>query len=641
MRRIIRTMIRTAAAVLSLLMTVGALAHDGDLRVTVDMPSSGRAGERFVLTATVENIGSGVAPNVRAHLRIEPGLECRSTIELGDLAPGESRVVSCSQVILGDQPYYYIEGMAGADTDPLEPEARRHNNFVRQYAERLSDGVEFEMYIWDRLPVPKPGLPFPFRLGFRNYARNPATNTTITITTSEGSFADLPPECTAEANRAVCRLGTIEVPPIEQHTNLYFLSVNIVAPDRSEATFTVDAKIESDLPDERPHNQTPSITLTTFRTFNVTEATDTALRNALLAADASCGDVPYLVAFRIPSAAGTKWHRIEIESALDLVHRGGIEIDGTTQTGYFGDTNPDGPEIEIDGSAVRGNGIVIPSGCGNAVRGLALNGFGESAVFVYDGQDVCKPVKPALVEHNTIGTDPTGMHARPNERGVFVAAASGAQIAGNVISGNRRTAVFVDRGRAVITRNVIGLNRTLDAALPKGASGVYVAAGGHGTDINDNSIGFNAHFGIGIDRGAEHVALQGNSFQANGGLAIDWGLDGPLAEGPVKTPAIVSARYANGVTTVEVDVDMFNGGTFPQVALYASDAPDPSGFGEGQYFLGSWRYPFRIEVPVDLRGKWLSITFTRVSYLAFVRTNDNTGDYRTTTSEMSRAVEVQ
>lgn len=142
-----------------------------------------------------------------------------------------------------------------------------------------------------------------------------------------------------------------------------------------------------------------------------------------------------------------------------------------------------------------------------------------------------------------------------------------------------------------------------------------------------------------IDRGADRVALFGNSFQANGGAAIDWGLDGPEQGGRVPTPSIRSATYADGVTTIEVEAGY--GGTFPFVSIYASDAPDPSGYGEGQYYLGrALRSGYRLQVPLDLRGKWISATLTEVIYLGFIRGNDDTGDFRTTTSEMSRAVEV-
>jgi len=36
----------------------------------------------------------------------------------------------------------------------------------------------------------------------------------------------------------------------------------------------------------------------------------------------------------------------------------GLRIDGATQSGFFGDTNPDGPEIEISGGGtIDGDGL--------------------------------------------------------------------------------------------------------------------------------------------------------------------------------------------------------------------------------------------------------------------------------------------
>jgi hypothetical protein len=438
-------MLRIAAVVLSLALSVLALAQTSDLKVTMEHPDSVRLGDIATLTITVENAGTATAQNTRVSFRIIPGRQCDESIVLGDLAPGEKRTVTCTQEVL-DFGLYYMEFSAGAGSTPDEPDALRADNFVNAFAPRLTVGT----------------------------------------------------------------------------------------------------------------------------------------------------------------------------------------IDGTTQAGYFGDTNPDGPEIEIDGSATAGDGLRLPGRCGITVAGLALNGFRGSAVLVYDAPQACLvDGGPATVQDNYIGTDPTGTQAKPNERGVFSLSLHGVSVFRNVISGNTRSAVYMARGRGLIANNIIGLNHRHDAPLPNG----------DGTDVNDNYIGFNAHFGVAIDRGAELVALQGNSFQANGGLAIDWGLDGPEAGGSTRTPSIHAVRYANGVTTIEVDAQPSS--TFPVVSFYASDAPDPSGFGEGQYFLGTAHPPFRLEVPLDLRGKWISATLTDVNTLQLVRGNDNSNVWRTTTSEMSRAVAVR
>lgn len=640
MRRIIRTMTRIAAVVFSLALASVALAQTPDLKVTLAHPASVRTGDIATLTATVENAGSATARNVRVDLRISPGRQCDQTIVLGDLAPGERRTLSCSQEVL--DLLYYLEFTAGAGSEPSEPLALQADNLASAFAPRLTVGTDLALYIGSFPSAGKPGLPVPLFIGYWNNSFTPATNATVTFTLSEGTFApNLPAGCTVAGTRAVCRLGAVPAAPLNGTIDVRtFGTLYPIAPDRSEAQWSVDVELRSDQTDERPENNFERKNVVNYRTFFVREATHEALRSALASAAACQSSTLCLVAFRIPTAAPTKWHTIRLTSQLFFLSGMNILIDGTTQTGYFGDTNPDGPEIEIDGSATIGDGFRVPSRCAITLRGLTLNGFRGSAVLVHDGVFACLDTGPTLIEDNYIGTDPTGRLAKPNERGVYSFSQYGLTARYNVISGNTRSAVYIERGRGLIANNIIGLSRRHDAPLPNGASGVYVAADGDGTDVNDNYIGFNAHFGVAIDRGAEHVALHGNSFQANGGLAIDWGLDGPdEVGGRVRTPSIRSVRYANGVTTIEVDAQPAS--SFPVVSFYASDgAPDPSGFGEGQYFLGTSRAPFRLEVPQDLRGKWVAVTLTDVNTLQIVRGNDNSNVLRTTTSEFSRAVEV-
>ncbi|HYC91604.1 MAG TPA: right-handed parallel beta-helix repeat-containing protein [Thermoanaerobaculia bacterium] len=633
-------MLRIAPVVLSLALSFLALAQTPDLKVTMQHPDSVRLGDIATLTVTVENAGAAMAQNTRLDMRIIPGRECDRSIVLGDVAPGEKRTVTCTQEVL-DFGLYYMELSAGAGSTPDEPSALRADNFVNAFVPRLTVGTDLGLYL-NQLPVAtKPGLPFPFQILFENRSFTPATNTTLTFTVSEGSFGpNVPRSCSVEGTRAVCRLGTLDPPVFGDFRFATIFTIDVIGPDRSEAPWSIDVELRADQGDEKPADNTQHASLMTYRTFFVREATDAALRGALHAAGDSCHGTPCLVAFRIPNGAAAKWHTIALSSPLEELRGMRYAVDGTTQAGYFGDTNPDGPEIEIDGSATAGDGLRLPGRCGITVAGLALNGFRGSALLVHDAPQAClADAGPATVQDSYIGTDPTGTRAKPNERGIVSLSGNGVSAFRNVISGNARSAVYMARGRGIIANNIIGLNRRHDAPLPNGASGVYVGPDGDGTDVNDNYIGFNAHFGVAIDRGAEHVALHGNSFQANGGLAIDWGLDGPEAGGSTRTPSIRGVRYANGVTTIEVDAQPAS--SFPVVNFYASDAPDPSGFGEGQYFLGTAHAPFRIEVPLDLRGKWISATLTDVHTLQIVRGNDNSNVWRTTTSELSRAVEVR
>ncbi|MDH3258682.1 MAG: hypothetical protein OEM19_04375, partial [Deltaproteobacteria bacterium] len=73
------------------------------------------------------------------------------------------------------------------------------------------------------------------------------------------------------------------------------------------------------------------------------------------------------ISFNIPgpgnqSAGADSWWRISLVSALPTVTAAGTIIDGTTQTTNQGDTNSQGPEIEISGSGAGNvDGFVLES----------------------------------------------------------------------------------------------------------------------------------------------------------------------------------------------------------------------------------------------------------------------------------------
>jgi hypothetical protein len=376
-----------------------------------------------------------------------------------------------------------------------------------------------------------------------------------------------------------------------------------------------------------------------------------SLRAAVDEANASCmPSEACVIAFEI--AGPGPWHTIRVLRPLPPVLALRAYIDGATQTAFGGDTNPLGPEIELDGSALdAGSGLELAA-CAGVIRGLAINGFPANGI-VLDGMQ-CRNGIGGGVFDSYIGCDPTGTRAKPNFRGVWVLSRAGSiyfdwTVQNNVIGGNTASGVFVASGPQIIRRNKIGITPKLDGPLANGASGVAVLAAGSGTDIDDNYLAFNHHFGIGIDGNATKVSMTGNSFQANRQLGIDWNMDGVSPAARVNIPTITSARYENGVTILEATVDD-DLGTFPRASFYANDAPDPSGFGEGQYSLG-WvhserdRHTFRLVHPGDLRGKWVTATATHVFYYGWVLGPIGTlGEWQgfvTTTGEFSRAVEVR
>ena len=73
---------------------------------------------------------------------------------------------------------------------------------------------------------------------------------------------------------------------------------------------------------------------------------------------------------------------ISPHSALPTLTDSGTTIDGRTQTTNQGDTNPNGPEVVINGSSAgAANGFLIHAGsC--VIQGLNIGGFNLSGILI-------------------------------------------------------------------------------------------------------------------------------------------------------------------------------------------------------------------------------------------------------------------
>ncbi len=167
-----------------------------------------------------------------------------------------------------------------------------------------------------------------------------------------------------------------------------------------------------------------------------------------------------------------------------------MAIDATTQTTNIGDTNGQGPEIELDGTGIgatsRGFAVNAP-GC--TVRGLVINRF-------FDGIYLLASSTGSKIESNYIGTDVTGTADLGNSRhGVIVSAGSESSViggatagAGNLISGNTSDGINIQGGGDIrIFGNFIGTDAAGTADLGNGSFGIRVF-----TDSKVNIIGGSA-----------------------------------------------------------------------------------------------------------------------------------------------------
>ncbi|HYO77468.1 MAG TPA: right-handed parallel beta-helix repeat-containing protein [Thermoanaerobaculia bacterium] len=510
------------------------------------------------------------------------------------------------------------------------------------FAQNLTD-----LRVVAETPFARPGLPYTLHVGYWNQSQVTATGAVLTVTAAV-DILQAPAGCTISGRTATCDVGTLPGWTTAPHPDFRGLSFVLRALDANEQQFDVRVEIQSQGVEGLPENNVFTAAVRTMRAFYVTSTADAgsgSLREAIHNANAACfAEVPCLIGFRIANASA-QWVTIAPETPLPPITRFNIAFDGNSQTEFFGDSNPLGPEVELSGGLQReGNGLSYFGCTGFAVRGLAINGFPGNGILLAGDHD-CQS-QNVTVENNYIGTDPTGTRAIGNQRGIYVDGFVQAAIQHNVISGNVRSGLYVQRGSVAARRNIIGLTPDVAAPLGNGASGVYLGAASGGSDVSHNHIGFSLHWGIAIHPLATFISAAPNSLQANVGLGIDWGFDMNPENGPVGLPDITSVRVENGQTIIEGTVSEANNSVPNRIDVYANDAPDPSGYGEGQYTLGSVELSptrtFRFVYPGDLRGKWVTATLTHTTLLGLRAPgeDDISSGIGRTTSDFSRAVLV-
>ncbi len=272
-----------------------------------------------------------------------------------------------------------------------------------------------------------------------------------------------------------------------------------------------------------------------------------SLRQAITAANQMGGSDPAHIWFRIPTTdtgyTDTDSHLpdgdsledvfvITPQSPLPAVTRGNVSIDGNTQYFLGGNSNPFGPEIVLNGSAIpfSASGLHLHSD-GNRVVGLVIQEFAGSGVSITGDQN--------HIYGNYIGMTATGTEAAGNRgSGIYLEDASSNQIgaagyirtqtrdfpAQNVIGGSQANIEIRGAGAAdnVIQGNYIGVNVAGDEGLDREASerAILIADGAHRIVIGGANPGegnlIAGHSGNAIEIfGAGENTIAGNKIGTN------------------------------------------------------------------------------------------------------------------------------
>lgn len=324
-----------------------------------------------------------------------------------------------------------------------------------------------------------------------------------------------------------------------------------------------------------------------------------------------------------------------------------------------------GTDVTGTGELGNGNGVTIAVGTGNLIGG-AETGAGNLISGNSDGVFLVNTVTTDnLVQGNFIGTDVSGSTAVGNLVGVSIGnGASNNTIggtgtgSGNVISGNLADGVSI-AGNAtfghvatgnLVQGNLIGTDATGTAALGNGRWGVWLPAlaldntiGGRELGVG-NVISYNKNGGVNVYRStAVGNAILSNSIIGNEGLGIDLSPKGVTLNDPgdrdagpnnlQNFPIVLSAASGNKTTMIDGTLNSSPNQSF-DIEFFSNDAPDPTGFGEGQHFLG------RVSVTTDAAGDASFDVTLSVGVAAGQTVTATATDASGNTSEFSKAVEV-
>jgi hypothetical protein len=334
---------------------------------------------------------------------------------------------------------------------------------------------------------------------------------------------------------------------------------------------------------------------------------------------------------------------------------------------------------DVTGTLALGNssrGINVQSGTGTLIGGTTVAArniiSGNSNA---SGIDTFASGSALTVQGNFIGTDVTGTIALPNsDDGVAVntnnnviggLTATPGTPPGNLISASgTRSGVLVAGGSSnLIQGNIIGADITGTQPLGNHQRGINIVDNG-GTPSHDNTIGgsdaharniiafngtacdgFGTGVSIGVNPGNISNAILGNSIFSNASLGIDLEAPGdtgcgvtPNDPGDADTgpnnlqnyPVITSVTNSGGSTSIVGTLNS-TANTMFRVEFFANNATDPTGFGEGQSFLGF------ANVPTDNNGNAsFNVTFPQVAgepHITATATDPNGN-----TSEFSAAI---
>jgi parallel beta-helix repeat protein len=282
-----------------------------------------------------------------------------------------------------------------------------------------------------------------------------------------------------------------------------------------------------------------------------------------------------------------------------------IGSDGNTIAGnYLGSLNTQGTSAGVAESN-SGNGLRI-YGANNKIGGINLSdrnviSGNQTGIFLYGLTGGLN-----LIQGNYIGVDASAVGAVPNASGILIFSAGNliggiATGAGNLISGNSGQGILISNDSALTNadNNVIQGNSLVDngaGIVISGSSNNLIggATASSANVINKNSGACLAVF-TSTGNGSLNNSVLRNQLSNNAGLAIDLQGDGVSlndmtdidtgANGIQNFPVLVSAVASATTVAISGTLNSEADKTY-RIEFYASPTGAPSGYGQGQTYLG-------------------------------------------------------
>jgi parallel beta-helix repeat protein len=274
-----------------------------------------------------------------------------------------------------------------------------------------------------------------------------------------------------------------------------------------------------------------------------------------------------------------------------VIDAGGFSSSNTVENNVIGTNDAGaaglGNSVGVVVSNFTDNGFINSTVSNNVISGNVSDGVQVTAAShnVFSGNFV-----GVLVGNSVIALGNGG-------NGIVIANGSANNVlSSNVISGNTGDGVQLTAavGNVVSSNNigVLGDGVTSDG---NGGDGLRIENGSSGNAIGaGNVIAYNAKGVVVADAGSVDDRITQNSIFANTGLGIDLGDDGVTPNGPPRSgpndfqsfPVLTGVMVSGSSRTASGFLQSSPNANFT-IEFFANDAFDPSGYGQGQVFLGS------------------------------------------------------